>query len=97
MPTIIRLRDIKKEKDSNTNRSAKYYNSKGWRILRNSYIRSHPLCERCLSKDIVTPAEHVHHIVPFLSGNGESNIWKLLLDEGNLMSLCAKCHKEIHK
>lgn len=97
MPTIIRLKDIKKDKEQkNVNRSAKYYNSKAWRTIRNSYIRNHPLCEICLSKGIVKPAEQVHHKIEFLSGITEDERWKLLTDTTNLLSLCIKCHKEIH-
>ena len=60
------------KKSINTNNNqidwSKYYGSKLWHSLRNSYIREHPLCEECLAKGIVTPAEHVHHITPFSQG-----------------------------
>ena len=85
----------KREKRFN-NRSAEYYNTKYWKALRNSYIRQHPLCERCLSLGKVTPAEHVHHIIPFLTGTTKQERFKLLLDNTNLMSLCVPCHKWIH-
>ena len=78
------------------NQSADYYNTKYWKALRNSYIQQHPLCERCLSFDKVTPAEHVHHIVPFLTGENKQERWKLLLDNNNLMSVCQECHRWIH-
>ena len=65
---------------------SKYYGSKLWHSLRNSYIREHPLCEECLAKGIVTPA----------GANAEER-WDLLLDESNLQSLCMACHKEKHK
>ena len=49
------------KKSINTNNNqidwSKYYGSKLWHSLRNSYIREHPLCEECLAKGIVTPAE----------------------------------------
>lgn len=96
MPTIIRLKDIKK-KEPKENISQKYYNNKGWRILRNSYIRKHPLCEMCLAEGKTVPAEHVHHKVPFLTGISEGDRLRLLLDQDNLMSLCIYHHNLIHK
>lgn len=92
---------ITKPKRKNNNRcfnqSSKYYNTKQWHILRNDYIRHNPLCERCLSCDRVTAAEHVHHITPFLTGDDERERMKLLLDRNNLMSVCQKCHRIIHE
>lgn len=98
MPTITRLKDIKKEHTSHKEgQSQKYYNSLMWKKLRNSYIRKNPLCEVCLSKDIITPAEHIHHRIPFLTGLTEEQRWSLLLDVDNLMSVCRSCHNEIHR
>ena len=96
MPVIPRLKDIKK-KQSNPKQSAKYYNSKVWKKLRNLYIREHPLCEMCLKEGKTTPAEEIHHIVPFLTGLTAQQRWALLTDKNNLMSLCLEHHKEIHK
>ena len=96
MPVIPRLKDIKK-KHNNPKQSAKYYNSKAWKTLRNLYIREHPLCEMCLNEGKTTPAEEIHHIVPFLTGLTAQQRWALLSDKNNLMSLCSKHHKEIHK
>jgi len=40
MPTILRLKDIQKDKEKqNKNESAKYYNSRTWKYLRNAYIK----------------------------------------------------------
>lgn len=97
MPTILREKDLKKKKKKDPNRSKIYYANKGWKTLRNSYIMSHPLCEMCLKEGKITPAEHVHHRTPFLSGATHAERLHLLLDQDNLMSLCRKCHMEIHK
>lgn len=99
MPTITRLKDIKKKKkkEYNCNDFSKYYLSKGWQTLRNSYIRKFPLCEECLLNNIIKPAEHVHHIIPFSQGRTDEERWKLLLDEDNLMSLCVHHHTLKHK
>ena len=99
MPTINKNRISHKElpyKHEN-NVSGKYYNTKQWKNLRNYYIRRNPLCEICLSKGIVKPANEVHHIRPFLSGRTDEERWQLLTDEDNLQSLCYKCHDEVHR
>jgi 5-methylcytosine-specific restriction protein A len=97
MPTINRNKQhIRQMPYRHNNQSAKYYNSKYWQNLRNSYIVAHPLCEECLMNDIVAPAEHVHHIKEFLRGTTDDERWSLLLDSDNLMSVCVKCHKKLH-
>lgn len=67
--------------------TARRYN-RTWRVIRNKYIRAHPLCEECLRLGRAVPAEHVHHIIPLADG-GTS-------DASNLMSLCKECHSRIH-
>ena len=99
MPTINRNRISHKElpyKHEN-NVSGKYYNTKQWKNLRNYYIRRNPLCEICLSKGIVKPANEVHHKRPFLLGRTDEERWQLLTDEDNLQSLCYACHDEVHR
>ena len=95
MPVIPRLKDIKK-KHNNPKQSAKYYNSKAWKTLRNLYIREHPLCEMCLKEGKTTPAEEIHHVRNFLSGQTARERWALLTDKNNLMALCSEHHKIIH-
>lgn len=73
-----------------------FYNSKAWKDARRNYKQSvGGLCERCLSKGIITPAEVVHHIKPL----NERNIQDLSLSLGwdNLQALCRKCHGEVHQ
>lgn len=99
MPTINRNKITYKElpyKHVN-DVSAKYYNTKQWKNLRNYYIRRNPLCEICLSKGIVKPANEVHHLRPFLTGKTDDERWKLLTNEDNLQSLCYECHDEVHR
>lgn len=72
----------------------KAYNNSQWRKLRDTYLKEHAVCQKCISKGKITPATSVHHIKsPFK--NGEIN-WNLLLDYTNLMSVCHECHAEIH-
>lgn len=97
MPTIPRLKDQQKKNNIYLNQSAEYYNSKTWKDLRNYQLKIKPLCERCLAKGKVTAAEHVHHIIPFISGRTKADKLKLFTDIDNLMSLCYECHREIHR
>ena len=76
---------------------AKFYNDIRWKNLRNWYITEHCLCEECLKNNIATPATEVHHIVPWSRGENAYEMYNLLLDPNNLMSLCKHCHKEKHK
>lgn len=77
--------------------SQKIYNSKTWKQLRNSYFAENPLCQRCLEKGIVKPADDIHHIKPFLSGKTYEEKLQLAYDYNNLQSLCKQCHSDIHK
>ena len=53
------------------------------------------LCERCLSKGLVVPAEIVHHKKPLTEKNIDN--LELSLGWGNLQALCRKCHAEVHE
>jgi len=60
-----------------------------WRRIRNRYIASHPLCERCQSLGRFAEAKLVHHIKPLAEGGTH--------EESNLQSLCVSCHEKIHQ
>ena len=60
-----------------------------WQKLRQSKLSTDPLCKRCQDKGKTRQADMVHHIRPLKAG-GEHR-WD------NLMSLCNKCHREVHK
>ena len=73
---------------------AEAYNNTAWRKMRDTYLKSHPICEECLKKGKVTPATSVHHIKsPFKKG--EVN-YALLLDYDNLEAICHECHGLLH-
>lgn len=72
----------------------KAYQNKHWRELREVYMREHPICEECLKKGKITPAEDVHHKKSPFRG-GEIN-YNLLLDYHNLESVCKDCHGNLH-
>lgn len=99
MPTINRkqksIKQVPYRHENNV--SSIYYNDIRWKRLRNWFITTHPICEECNKQGIVTPATDVHHIIPFLTGKTEQERWQLFLDDNNLMSLCSKCHHNIHK
>lgn len=58
-----------------------------WRRVRERYIAAHPLCEKCMDRGKLTPAQEVHHILPLSRGGTHA--------ESNLMSLCKPCHSRI--
>lgn len=99
MPT---LKTSPKNTKKNTNRNQtdmrkmrqKAYQSKEWKELRETYIKLHPLCEECIKKNIVTPAQDVHHKESPFKNNMINH--HLLLDFNNLESVCKVCHAEIH-
>ncbi|MDR1103443.1 MAG: HNH endonuclease [Tannerella sp.] len=74
----------------------KIYGTVRWRSLRRAHLMEHPLCERCLSFGTVTPAEDVHHVVPFMKAGDTLSRRQLAYDPENLQSLCRKCHTELH-
>lgn len=64
------------------------YNTKAWRDLRRAKLIDQPLCEACLRREIVEPADTVDHIVAIEKGGDPFPP----LDQ--LMSMCARCHNE---
>ena len=67
--------------------AAKKRYGRAWQRVRDCFITTHPLCQRCQERGRITPAQEVHHIVPLSQGSTH--------DEANLMSLCTSCHSEI--
>ena len=61
---------------------------RAWKRIRDSYIKTHPFCERCFEQGILVPVDEVHHKVPISQGGTH--------DRNNLMSLCKSCHNKIH-
>ena len=59
-----------------------------WKLIRDSYVKEHPFCERCFELGKLTPVDEVHHIVPLARGGTH--------ERSNLMSLCRSCHNKIH-
>lgn len=61
-----------------------YINSQEWIEKRNNHIKRDPICRACWSDKQIT----VHHI-------SYKNLWKER--KWDLMTLCWKCHKELHE
>ena len=56
-----------------------------WRKIRRRILeRDHHLCQEHLKQGVITPGNHVDHIVPKAQGGDNS--------DANLQTLCATCH-----
>lgn len=76
--------------------SNSFYNSTAWKNTRRNYKQSvGGLCERCLAKGMIVPADVVHHKIPLT----EENVSDLSISLGwdNLQALCRQCHAEVHE
>ena len=66
----------------------KVYGNTAWRKLRRIKLNNNPLCEICLSNDIVVPATQVDHIIPVSKQSELQYVYE------NLQSLCETCHSK---
>ena len=72
-----------------------FYSSKAWQRTRAAYAKSkRNLCEVCLAKGIITPAEIVHHKVQITPDNITDPT--VTLNWNNLQCVCRECHASIH-
>ena len=73
-----------------------FYHSRAWQDARSLvWDRAHGLCERCLERGEIVPANVVHHITPLTPENmGDPDV---SLNPERLMALCHDCHTEAHK
>lgn len=71
-----------------------FYNSKAWKVCRAAYLASHSLCERCLKKGEIAPAEIVHHVIHLNKSNVHDP--SITLNPDNLEALCMTCHNQEH-
>ncbi len=72
-----------------------FYKSKAWQECRRVYKnKARGLCERCLTKGIITPGEIVHHKVHLTERNiRDPNV---SLNFNNLELVCRDCHALYH-
>ena len=72
-----------------------FYHSAAWKNTRRNYKQSvGGLCERCLAKGMIVPADIVHHKIPLTDEN--VNDLSISLSWNNLQALCRQCHAEVH-
>lgn len=68
-----------------------FYSSKAWKSTSLAIKkRDRGLCKLCLYKNMKGDAETTHHIVEIKED------FEQRLSEKNLISLCDKCHKQVH-
>ena len=73
-----------------------FYDSPAWRSCRKGYLNSvNHLCERCLGKGLIVPAEIVHHKTELTPEN--INDPNITLSYENLEAVCRDCHAAIHQ
>ena len=61
------------------------YRTARWQRIREAQLRMQPLCEWCLEREIVEPANEVHHAIPHRGS--EAIFWS-----GPFISTCKRCH-----
>ena len=62
-----------------------------WRKLRETVLRSNPLCATCATMGRNFPAAEVHHIIPaaeMVKRYGDDGFFRV----DNLVPLCRRCH-----
>ena len=75
--------------------ASKFYKSKAWQNCRAAYLaKQGGLCERCLAKGLLVPAEIVHHKEHLTENNYQDPDLALSFD--NLEALCFSCHNAEH-
>lgn len=67
-----------------------------WLRLRRDILTAHPLCERCLKDNILTPATEVHHVRPVEEAYSRAERAQRMYDPANLQALCHDCHVRTH-
>ena len=69
----------------------RFYKSRYWKKKRAEILdRDNYECQVCRAEGKVSPANTVHHIIPLEQRPD------LVLDDDNLLSICAGCHNREH-
>lgn len=63
--------------------------------MRIAYLDTHPTCEICAQKGVLSAAVDVHHRVSFTEFVGLKRL-EMAFNPNNLMALCKECHTNIH-
>ena len=68
-----------------------FYKSKAWKTARKQALaRTGGLCQWCLDKGLIVPAEEVHHTIELTQTN--INNPDITLNQERLIPLCHRCH-----
>ena len=80
-----------KKYNSEKRENQDFYNSKSWDLTRQQINnRDRGLCRLCYSEGKIIYSDCIHHIEEV-----KENI-ELRCDDNNLISLCNRCHREVH-
>lgn len=72
-----------------------FYRRKVWKTCRDSYMAQQGgLCERCLKRGLIVPADIVHHKIYLTEESYQDPSVALNFD--NLEALCRDCHNKEH-
>lgn len=85
----------KRENIGNRKERQKVYQTTLWKNMTKQQIQNVPLCQVCEIEGRITLAEHSHHLISFV-GKSEEEKQQLAFNPDNIVSVCAKCHNEIH-
>ena len=97
MPTIPRLRDIKRPQSYRKRQRQSMYSKSEYRKLRDWYYQCHPICEDCQRIGLTTPSKDIHHVMsPYDPNISPAESYRRLIDENNLVSLCRYHHNLRH-
>lgn len=98
MPTIYKPKKKRSYDNPNSNREErqKIYRLPQWRKLSKWYLTTHPWCEECLKRCVLTPSSQVHHVVSFMNYDDELKRIEVALNPSNLEAICQSCHNRIH-
>ena len=74
---------------------SQFYKTKAWQDCREVYMKKAGyICEKCLKKGLIVPAEIVHHKIHLNAENVSDP--SISLNPANLEALCRACHGEEH-
>lgn len=84
MPQPYRKRRYDRDRAGKPGRN--WYKLKAWTLSRMAQLTKQPWCERCLNRNVETPATVVNH------RKAHKGDWKLFIDPDNHESVCEHCH-----
>lgn len=72
-----------------------FYKTKAWKECRAAYMKKvSGLCEICMQKGIIKPADIVHHKIEL--DDEKARDPEIALNFDNLQAVCIDCHNALH-